>query len=360
MQSRTTRIVLVGAILALLVGLLPAAALADTTTVSVNPPSQSVVLNQNVVVEVKVTGVTNLYGVDVRLSFDKTKLQVQDADGNSANGVQIASGDFMNPAQGFLAQNTADNVGGTIQYVFALMAPANPVSGNGVVARITFKGIAQGNAAVNLTSATLSNEQAQPIAVTMANGAVTVVPVAGPTPVPTVPGPTPVPPPPGGVTLYTVQWGDSLYAIAGRFGVTIDAIVAANGLANANWIWAGQVLIIPVGTPPGPGPVPGPTTHVVQPGENLYRIALRYGVSIDAIVAANGIINPWYIRVGQVLTIPGGVTPIPGPVGTYVVQPGDTIYGIAARLGKSPWAIIAANNLPNPNLIYVGQVLQIP
>ena len=352
---------LVLTVLALLLALLPAVgALAQSTIVLVNPPSQSVNVNQNVTVEIKVDGVTNLYGVDLRVTFDKAKLEVQDSDA-ALSGLQIGAGDFLPVAQGFVAQNTADNATGQAQFVFALMAPATPKTGTGVLARITFKAKASGNAVVTLSTMTLSNEQAQPIATTLMNGSITVLPTGGVTPAPTVtpaPGVT-VTPIPGGLVYYTVQWGDTLSSIALRYRVTIDAIMRANNLTNANYIRIGQVLLIPGTTPPPPPPPPpgGQTTHVVQPGDNLYRISLRYGVSIDAIVAANRILNPWYIFVGQILVIPGGGQPQPG--NTYVVQPGDTIYGIAARNGVTPWSIIALNNLVNPNLIFVGQVLRI-
>jgi LysM repeat protein len=273
--------------------------------------------------------------------------------------VQVEQGSFLNPAQGFMAQNVADNTSGQVQYAFVLLTPAPAASGTGVLAKITFKAKAAGNALITLNSVTLSDNQAMPITATLVSGSITVLP-ASPTPVPTaVPtvGPTPTtgPVPPGGFT-YCVQWGDTLFSIARRFGVTVDAIVKANGLANPNQIRAGQVLIIP-GLPPPEHP---PTMYVVQPGDNLYRISLKFGVPLESIVAVNKIVNPWYIRVGQVLLIPGDVTPVPPPGRTYVVKPGDTVWSIAAMFRVTPWSIIKSNNLANPNLIYVGQVLSIP
>jgi LysM repeat protein len=100
--------------------------------------------------------------------------------------------------------------------------------------------------------------------------------------------------------------------------------------------------------------------YIVQPGDTLFSIARRYNTTVEAIQRANGIVNPWYIRVGQKLVIPqGGTSPLPGG-NTYVVQPGDTLYSIAARFGKNVWDIIVANNLTDPYWILVGQVLTIP
>jgi len=119
----------------------------------------------------------------------------------------------------------------------------------------------------------------------------------------------------------------------------------------------------PTSTPTTPPGTPGaPIVHVVQRGENLFRIALRYNTTVEAIAAANGIRNPQFIYVGQKLTIPqgGGTTPPSGGGQTHVVQPGENLFRIALRYGTTPQAIAAANNLPNIHLIYAGQVLRIP
>lgn len=116
--------------------------------------------------------------------------------------------------------------------------------------------------------------------------------------------------------------------------------------------------------------------HIVQPGETLYRIGLRYGVSWQAIMQANGL-NSTIIYVGQQLVIPvEGIPaatqaapanppqPAPTPSApsttTYIVQRGDTLFRIATRFGVTTAELAAANNLVNPALIYVGQVLTIP
>ncbi len=127
--------------------------------------------------------------------------------------------------------------------------------------------------------------------------------------------------------VYLVQPGDTLARIAQRFGVSLTALAAVNYIVNINQLYVGQPLVIPtaytvvpttnytpVVTIPTTVTYPPATTttttsysgqtHVVQQGENLYRIALRYGVSMSALIAANGIVNPNVIYVGQVLRIP--------------------------------------------------------
>jgi LysM repeat protein len=210
------------------------------------------------------------------------------------------------------------------------------------------------------TPITVFTPEVPPTPITPAAGPTTVIAgLPSPTAIPLVTAvpATPVP----GEFEYTVQWGDTLYSLALRFNTTVDAIVALNGLQNASYIRVGQVLRIS-GTA-SPAPVPGTGgEYTVQAGDTLYSIALRYGTTVEAIQSANGIVNPTYIRVGQMLIIPGGSgTPAPTAGGTtYVVQADDTLYSIAARFGKNVWDIVVANNLADPSLIYVGQVLTIP
>jgi LysM repeat protein len=117
-----------------------------------------------------------------------------------------------------------------------------------------------------------------------------------------------------------------------------------------------------------PTPVPtaapealtAPTTYTVQPGDWVYNIARKFGVSPNSIIEANGLRPPYSLHAGQTLTIPAGGTPPGGSGNVYIVQPGDTLYSIARRTGKSVMAIASANNLVNLHLIFVGQRLVIP
>jgi len=103
-------------------------------------------------------------------------------------------------------------------------------------------------------------------------------------------------------------------------------------------------------------PLDSSVIHIVRPGETLFSIARYYGVDMWAIARANSILNPNYIYVGQRLVIPtGGTTGF-----VHVVQPGETLTRIAIRYGVSVWAIANANGIYNPNHIWVGQRLLIP
>ena len=170
--------------------------------------------------------------------------------------------------------------------------------------------------------------------------------------------------PPAG-SLYTVQRGDTLSSIAWRFGTTVAAIMRANGLFN-DIIYVGQQLRIPAPTetfPPGHPPVPpAKTYYIVKWGDTLTSIAWQFGTTVEAIMQANNLYSPSYIYAGQLLVIPRGVTWPPGqpPATYYTVQVGDTLAGIAWRYGTTVAALMAANNLANPSLIYPGQVLVIP
>jgi len=178
-------------------------------------------------------------------------------------------------------------------------------------------------------------------------------PTAGPTPTTAV-GPTATPTS-GTEFEYVVGTGDTLWGLALRFGTTVEAIRTRNRLAS-DIIYKGTKLIIP-GAQGGEK-----VTHVVQPGENLFRIALKYGTTVEAIAAANNIINPSFVYVGQELVIVKGGTVPGGSTGVryHVVQPGETLWSIAMRYGTTPWQIAAANGIANINFIYAGRTLRIP
>jgi LysM repeat protein len=111
---------------------------------------------------------------------------------------------------------------------------------------------------------------------------------------------------PGGY-WYQVKRGDTLASIARKTGVPMDAIIGVNGIYNRNQIWAGTWLWIPRSDKPPVEPAPTPTCRTkvtVHRGDTLAAIARKYGVSVWSLAKNNGIKNPNVIYVGQRLCIP--------------------------------------------------------
>lgn len=203
------------------------------------------------------------------------------------------------------------------------------------------------------------------------------IPVSNPPP---APQPTATTAPVPGFQ-YVVARGDNYYSIAQRFGVTLAALFAANNITHPGVLFVGVVLIIPSGNPPpgtggggssNPPPAPQPTqaptsvpgfTYVVQPGDNYYTIALRFGVTPSALFQANNISNPGVLFVGTVLIIPSSNPPpnntppskLPGAF-AYTVVRGDNLFRISLRFSISVARIKQLNNLVS-DIIFIGQTL---
>lgn len=105
---------------------------------------------------------------------------------------------------------------------------------------------------------------------------------------------------PGG-TLYTIIPGDSLFGLARRFNITIDAIIAANPGINPQNLIIGTRICIPV---PPTGPCPGGFLYVIKPGDTYYSIARRFGTVVPALIAANPGVNPDRLVIGTSICVP--------------------------------------------------------
>jgi LysM repeat protein len=325
---------------------------ASSTVVRFEPAAPTISVGQTIAVNVRIDDVSNLSGAEFHLSYNPAILEVQDANPNT-DGVQIGIGSFLKAD--FVAQNIVDASQGKVDFAILQLQGSAPVSGGGVVAVITFKGLANGTSPLTFNVVYLADGNAAPIPVTLQNGQITVgsggptstpvpptaTPVPGQptaTPAPGYPTPTPVPtnplPTPGGSILgyHTVRYRETLFCIGRAYRVNPWAIASQNGVAYPYYLYVGQVLAIPnapwTNMPPGPACPP------------------QFG--------------------GGATPVPPVVTPVPttpppsGCRATYVVQCGDTLSSIAYRYGTTVWAIAARNNIPNPNLIYPGQALCIP
>lgn len=159
---------------------------------------------------------------------------------------------------------------------------------------------------------------------------------------------------------YTVKSGDNLSTIASKHGMTTNALATLNGISNPNLIYPGQVLRVADSgagstvTKKATAPITstGTQAYTVRYGDTLSGIASRYGTSVSALASLNGISNPNWIYPGQVLKLSGGSS-----TRSYTVRSGDTLSGIASRLGTSWTALKAKNGISNANLIYPGQTL---
>jgi len=121
------------------------------------------------------------------------------------------------------------------------------------------------------------------------------------------------------MVIHVVAPGDTLWAIASRYGVPMAAIVSANAIADPNVLVVGEALAIPL-----PAAQLAPLRYVVRRGDTLYTIARLFSTTVQAIAAANGITDINVIEVGQELLIPGWTYQ------TYTVRPGDTLSRVAA------------------------------
>lgn len=146
---------------------------------------------------------------------------------------------------------------------------------------------------------------------------------------------------------YTVQAGDTLTAIANKYGTTVDSLVALNSIADKNKIYVGQILKIS-GTTSN-----NSTSYTVQAGDTLSGIASKFGTTYQELARINNISNPNLIYVGQVIKVNGVSS------NTYIVQKGDTLSEIAQKYNTTVSELASKNGIADINKIYIGQILKI-
>jgi LysM repeat protein len=215
------------------------------------------------------------------------------------------------------------------------------------------------------TPVTPTNTPAQPPTPTPVPPTATPVPSPTPTLTPTpAPSPTPAPAPtatsapvptqPSAGAKYTV------YSV--KPGDTLFSIAVKYGTTVAEIMRINGLKSYMIYSGQQLKVPVGYVSYIVKPGDTLYSIALTHHVSTSAIIAANHISNPDLLFVGQRLIIPtkGSSMPVMGKPVYHIVRPGETLAYIAQKYGVSIRALQVANHIRNPNLIYVGQRLRIP
>jgi murein DD-endopeptidase MepM/ murein hydrolase activator NlpD len=175
--------------------------------------------------------------------------------------------------------------------------------------------------------------------------------------------PTPTPTPDDGSLpiprVHTVAEGENLTYIASLYEITIEELLALNGLANADNLFVGQTLIVPGGEGEAVA-----TVYTVGGGDTLAQIAALFNTTPTAVLQTNRMINPAQApAAGQTVTVvsrTGSSLPQPVTGLPHVVAPGETVTTIAAQYNIAPLALAAANDLPYPAYLFTGQRLRIP
>lgn len=169
-----------------------------------------------------------------------------------------------------------------------------------------------------------------------------------------IPKPEKPVPQPDDTEEIIIKRGDTLSDLAIEYGTTVDRLVELNNIANPNLIFAGNTLLVPIND--GKKQT---VTYTVKRGDTLSGIAKKYGVSVQQLINANNIKNPNLIYVGQILTIPTESNIHDMNHILYTVRRGNSLYQIARMYNTSIAQIVRLNRIKNPNLIYAGEVLRI-
>jgi LysM repeat protein len=195
----------------------------------------------------------------------------------------------------------------------------------------------------------------------------------------------------GDAGLYPVAKGDTLWALSRRFGVDLETLLSVNGEVDPSHMHVGQLVTIP-----GGGPMASAEALVfpVGAGDTLWSIARRFDISVEALAAANPGVDPLRLREGQTLRVPSSLAavaasaspkdeprkapaavptaarPAEAPVAApaaldaaarmHTVSEGDTVWDLARRYGVSVAGILAENAGLNPVRLHVGQLVRVP
>ncbi|WP_104117488.1 lytic transglycosylase domain-containing protein [Arthrobacter sp. B1805] len=176
---------------------------------------------------------------------------------------------------------------------------------------------------------------------------------------------------------YTIKPGDTIGAIAKRFGLVTQEVLSLNSLDARTLIFPGQKIKLTgsasptagPAAPAAPSPASGAGSYTVRSGDTLGAIAARHGVDLRTLLQSNGLSMTSIIHPGQKISLGGpaqtpekaapapAAPPAPEAGASYTVKPGDTLSAIAARNGVSLQAVLASNNLSMTSIIRPGQKL---
>ncbi len=164
---------------------------------------------------------------------------------------------------------------------------------------------------------------------------------------------------PGGVTIHVVQRGETLFHIAMLYGTTVEAISEANGITDPQYITVGQRLLIPGAQSNTPGAL---VTVIIHPGETLETIVRSYHTTVESVSASNFITSPRQLYVGEELTISQGSanSSLVAPGLLVHALPGENWFRLALRYEVTLDSLFQANNLTFAVPLFTGERLWIP
>ncbi len=263
-----------------------------------------------------------MYGIEVKIRFNPAVVEVLDSD-TQRPGVQLAPGEFPNPATGFVAVNKVNSEAGEAHYTISELNPAPPASGSGVVVRVTFRGRAEGDSAVTLFDVSLVSVGGAITAPRVLHGQVMVRGVAAgspsATPLPQTPSspdvspartpinvPTPVSPAPAAPPGQPAPPGLDETPPPSPDAQPVDSSERPPGLLPATIIVQRQISSPPTVHRTAPlSPTPGPISPGTRPAVTATEAMDILGVNVTPEIFPTHTVSE---RPGRVPTLPGAAT----------------------------------------------------
>lgn len=270
-----------------------------------DPPTVSLAVGQTATIRIWAEGVQKVSGLSLSLRLEPGSVAQIVDDNPAEEGTQVALGDL------FPIPFVNEVVGNQVS-LQVMREPGGNLPANGVVASITLQGMAPGMASLQFVQVGAQDASGGPVEIAPPASGIVSVAGAGtqatpppaqpsapvlPTPIPTVAALPPTPVPTGRGIYYVVQRGENLFRIGLRFGTTAEAIAAASGIPDPQRVQAGTMVLIPV-----PSGCAG-YGYYVQPGDTLYSISRRFGMTVEELASLNGVGPDYGIRVGQILCV---------------------------------------------------------
>jgi len=165
---------------------------------------------------------------------------------------------------------------------------------------------------------------------------------------------------PPNTKAYQIRKGDTLYSLAQHFNTTVAAIISANPKIDSDNLQVGDKIFIPLQRDyPS---YPEGNYYTIKAGDSFYTIADRFNIAVADLQEANPYVDADNLKVGELICIPLATPPVKCPQGSilYIVKRGDTFYSIARKYKVSLTELRNVNSKINSNRLLIGQKICIP